>query len=144
MRLPTTLGCVYLNPATRKVMMPSVYYGWSHMVNKTEEKELDDELEYLVRKWILDVWPFKCCVPGGPSQEVCRQGGWEVFEGYHFGMRMCRGLRDAQTVVMYNARACGLALGVVTAFTHCIVHRAYHALPTQRMPTRYCSPDAQG
>ena len=116
MRLPTTLGCVYLNPATRKGYdAECILWVISHGLTKTEEKELDDELEYLVRKWLLDVWPFKSVAfPGRPSTGGMQtKEGWEVFEALPFrDENVPRIARDAQTVVMYNARACGLALGV--------------------------------
>ena len=57
--LPETIGCVYINPATRKGYDAEIHlWTISHGVSDSEAASLESELEYLVKQWLKEVWPF--------------------------------------------------------------------------------------
>ena len=105
--LPTTLGCIYINPATRKGFAAEVVlWAISHGMSAAEATALDAEVESLARDWLKDAWPFRQAVvfPGRGDMP------WPTFEALPWRDEAVPRIgADAKTLVMYNARACGLA-----------------------------------
>ena len=106
LELPRTLGCIYINPATRKGYDAEVLlWGISHGCSAAEASALDADIEQLCHEWLQGAWPFKnVAFPG--------RGGmpWPTFEQLPFrDEAVPRIANDAKTVIEYAARACGLA-----------------------------------
>ena len=105
-KLPPTLGCIYINPATRRGYDAEVLlWAVSHGRNATEAKTLDAELEALTRAWLREAWPFKKVAFPGRGDTP-----WASFEELPFRNESVPRIgADAKTVFMYDAKACGLA-----------------------------------
>lgn len=112
------LGCMYINPATKKGFDAEIIY-WAATLQtppsaSAEAKAVADnealalgvELGVVIRAWIAAAWPFtQPCFPG-------RDQSWDEMDALPWrGDMVPRIAADAQTVVQYDARACGLALG---------------------------------
>ena len=93
------LGCVYLNPAT-KLGHDCECLLW------TTDAAQDGALEAVVRDWLATAWPFRAVgFPGRPPTP------WSVWEKLPWRDEAVPRIgADAATVLMYNPRACGLAL----------------------------------
>eukprot|EP00310_Coccolithus_braarudii_P013524 CAMPEP_0183334966 /NCGR_PEP_ID=MMETSP0164_2-20130417/3405_1 /TAXON_ID=221442 /ORGANISM="Coccolithus pelagicus ssp braarudi, Strain PLY182g" /LENGTH=171 /DNA_ID=CAMNT_0025504215 /DNA_START=158 /DNA_END=673 /DNA_ORIENTATION=- len=101
------LGCVYVNPATKAAYAAEVLlWAVSHGMSDESARSLDSALEHSVREWIGSAWSFTSAVafPG-------RDQSWDEWDTLQWrGEAVPRIAEDAQTIVMYDARACGLAL----------------------------------
>lgn len=105
-QLPQTVGCIYINPATRKGHDAEVLlWGVSHGCSTAKAKALDADIEKLCRDWLQESWPFKNVAFPGRGETP-----WPTFEALPFrDEAVPRIAKDAETVFEYNARACGLA-----------------------------------
>ena len=106
LRLQQTLGCVYINPATRRGFDAEVLlWTVSHGLGAAEASTLEAKLDALVRQWMKDAWPFEAVAYPGRGATP-----WPVFEEMAWRDEAVPRIgADAQTVIQYNARACGLA-----------------------------------
>jgi hypothetical protein len=97
-----TLGCVYINPATRINYEAEVF--WWSVSHGGSSTTLAAEVEDLVRSWIAEAWPFKAVAYPG------RDPTWAAFEQVpHREEAVPRIDESAQTVVRAAWRSCGLA-----------------------------------
>ena len=105
-KLPQTVGCIYINPATRKGYDAEVLmWGVTHGCSAAEAAKLDADIESLCRAWLRDAWPFRHVAFPGRGDTP-----WPVFETLPFRDEAVPRIgADALTVIDYNARACGLA-----------------------------------
>ena len=107
--LPRTLGCVYINPATRvnydaEVFWWSVSHGLAPSDDGWSAATLAADVEEMVRSWIAEAWPFEAVAYPG------RDHMWVTFGQTPFrDVAVPRIGEDAKTVVRAAWRSCGLA-----------------------------------
>lgn len=95
-----------INPATRRGFDAEVlFWTVSHSMSLRLADELEAELEDHLRMWLDTAWPFTSVAY--PGRAGCE---WPLFEAVAWRDEAVPRIGlDATSVVMYNARASGLA-----------------------------------
>ena len=107
---PQTLGCIYINPATRAGFDAEVFWWTISHDDKALSDHggaagLDRDAGDLVRSWMVSTWPFQAVIyPGRPETP------WDAFDQLPYREeavpRLCA---DATTIQSAVWRSCGLA-----------------------------------